>query len=370
MKKFSKFFLVFFVALLLTGCISSDDSDYTVDRKRDFNDIFTIGLTGGLGGTIQAGPALIGGLFSGSASNNKKMKAQGTGFCMQKNTYDRIHWARNKNFHAYSLGLSFAIPANQHAWSYYTQFEGGGGFILPGPFIGFNPGELLDWSLGYFGIDIYDDDIGLPPTFEEDLLALNQFFIENNGNLSLTDKEQTVVCHEYENARVYQFKNYSLAIFPLYWQKYGVYDFIVFVNDSVPHCERLSNFGINENYNSQNPIFNAKYKIGFFDKFLGDKIPSFNNIKIKRFNNDGTVHWDYRDIERNNGEDRYIYEKLTGIRIYGNFDVQGIKKVNLVNSDTSNDFQNTDYIISDLISKKEIKITLPVNHKFKHNKSK
>ena len=237
-----------------------------------------------------------------------------------------------------------------------------------GPFIGFNPGELLDWSLGYCGIDIYDDDIGAPPTFEDDLLALNQFFINHSGNLSLTDQEQTVLCYEYENARVYEFENYSLAVFPLYWQKYGVYDFIVFVNDSIPHCEQLTGVCASDNYNSQNPIFNAKYKIGFFYKFLGNEIPNLKNIKIKRVNDDGAVYWDYRDIERKNGEDRYIYEKLTGIRIYGNFDVQGIKETDIVNSDTTRSYQNNDYMLSDLVSKKEIKITLPINHKL--NKSK
>ncbi len=359
-----KFFSVLFTIVLLTGCISSDDSDYTVDRKRDFNDIFHTGVMLGVGGKAQTGPInlSLGLLLTHLTERKIKIISAGIG-SEEKYLYEKINWARNKNYKAVSIaGISYAEPLNQNIANYYTQFDAGFGTPLGGLYFGFNPGELLDWSLGYFGVDVYDDNIGLPSTFEDDLLALNQFFINHSGNLSLTDQEQTVLCYEYENARVYEFENYSLAVFPLYWQKYGVYDFIVFVNDSIPHCERLTNFGtIRPKYNPQNLVFNAKDKVGFFDKFIGDKISKRENNGHHRKYDDGSINKDYTDIEHKNGEDTYIQNRLAIIRIYGNFDVSGIKKIDHINSDTTRSYQNNDYMLSDLVSKKEIKITLPVN---------
>ncbi|UDQ96964.1 hypothetical protein AAEX28_07895 [Lentisphaerota bacterium WC36G] len=383
MKRFLDIFVMLFMIALFPGCMSinENDSDYTVDRKRDFNDIFTLGGIGLPGGKVQAGPILLNMTlflpFRGrDFTSNSYLFGEGAGIAgMELVPYEKINWARNKNYKAISIaGISYAEPLNQNIWSYYTKFEGGAGIPLAGPYLGFNPGELLDWSLGYFGIDIYDDDIGLPPTFEKDLLALNKFFIENNGNLSLTDDEQTVICHEYENARVYEFENYSLAVFPLYWQKYGVYDFIVFINDSIPKCERLTNFGAGSpKYNPNNPIFTAKYKVGFFNKFLGNELPNIENNEHHRNHDNGSINKDYTDIEHKNGEDTYIKNKLAVTRLYGNFDIPGIKKVNLVNSDITNprnNFQNNYYIIGDLQSEKSIKITLPINHNLQQDKSK
>jgi len=41
--------------------------------------------------------------------------------------------------------------------AYFTQIEVAAGVIV-GVRIGFNPGELLDFIFGWFGIDIYNDD--------------------------------------------------------------------------------------------------------------------------------------------------------------------------------------------------------------------
>ncbi len=49
---------------------------------------------------------------------------------------------------------------------YYTQLEVAGGLGYTAR-VGFNPGELLDFVLGWTGIDIFGDDVGLPPTEEE-----------------------------------------------------------------------------------------------------------------------------------------------------------------------------------------------------------
>ncbi|UDQ98290.1 hypothetical protein AAEX28_15080 [Lentisphaerota bacterium WC36G] len=375
MKKFFNIFLISFLVVSLTGCVSNNDSDYTVDRKRDFDDIFQTDFMIGAGGKAQVGIInLAAGILSTHFTNRKIEISSTLGslglMSIEKYSYDKINWARNKNYTSFNLGLSYAQPTNQSALNYYSEFGAGFGTPVGGFYLGFNPGELLDWSLGYFGIDIYDDDIGLPPTFEEDLLALNKFFLKNNGNLSLTDKEQTVICHEYENARVYEFENYSLAVFPLYWQKYGVYDFMVFIDDAIPKCERLTSFGAgNPKYNPNNPIFKTKYRIGFLDKFLGNELPKTENKGRHRSYDDGSINNNYTDIDHKNGEDTYIKNKLAVIRLYGNFNAPGIKKVELVNSDINSLINNDKtYIIGELQSKKSIKITLPINHKLNKTK--
>ncbi len=46
-------------------------------------------------------------------------------------------------------------PPNPARW---TQFEVAAG-LLGGVRLGFNPGELLDFLLGFFGADLYGDDL-------------------------------------------------------------------------------------------------------------------------------------------------------------------------------------------------------------------
>ena len=43
---------------------------------------------------------------------------------------------------------------------YFTQIEVAAGFGLVTR-VGFNPGELLDFFLGFAGVDLYDDDVEL-----------------------------------------------------------------------------------------------------------------------------------------------------------------------------------------------------------------
>jgi hypothetical protein len=44
--------------------------------------------------------------------------------------------------------------------AFYTQIELAGGALVSGR-VGVNPGELLDFVLGWFGVDIYGDDVGM-----------------------------------------------------------------------------------------------------------------------------------------------------------------------------------------------------------------
>ncbi|UDQ98341.1 hypothetical protein AAEX28_15355 [Lentisphaerota bacterium WC36G] len=370
MKRFLDIFVMLFMIALFPGCMSinENDSDYTVDRKRDFNDIFTYGIGAGIKG--QAGPFYAVIPVFETLRGNKKVQAN---FYSEKCVYNPIAWARNKQYQ--STGMFFYYPTadNQFVTSYYTQFEIGVGFILPLiPYLGFNPGELLDWGLGYWGIDIYDDDIGLAPTFEEDLLVLNKFFAEHDGNLSSTNEEQTVICHEYERCRVYNFKNYSLAVFPLYWQKYGIYDFVLSINsDNYKKQGFLISFK-QDNCSNFLRFYKTHPLIGFNNYFLGEKYCEMIAL---------TKNWNY--LEKitgtkegeffNNNEfttiDNKNSKELVRYRFMG-----FIEKKN----GTNKVFKNRDYFYNpdrgfeygELIDSKSIKIKLPINHKLKLNKTK
>jgi hypothetical protein len=67
---------------------------------------------------------------------------------------------RKKEYIAYGLYVPFVTWTRDACPSYYTQIEVaaavGVGFRL-----GFNPGELLDFVLGWTTLDIYGDDISL-----------------------------------------------------------------------------------------------------------------------------------------------------------------------------------------------------------------
>ena len=351
-----KILILIITSVLLGGCVGGNDSDYAIDRKRDFNDIFTYGLGGGA--KVQAGPFSGGFLIFQSAFGNKKIKCKYyTNLWQEKYIYDSVAWARNKQYLAVGIGFLYPIADNQFVSNYYTQFEVGAGCIIPGPYLGFNPGELLDWSLGYYGIDIYGDDIGLPPTYEQDLKDLNKFFAEHNGNLSMTNKEQTVICHERERCRVYQFENYSLAVFPLYWQKYGVHDFILFLHNDKK--ENVAHNGCKDS--SFKAILGAvknKPLVGFNNYFLNKKYPGlikrqekyrrgtlqeifFKNNKFEMVsdeNDSGLYEYHFSGFIKKEGGTNHIFKNL---------------KINI--------FYPGYFEFGDPISSKTIKITLPVN---------
>mgnify|MGYP001768292823 CR=1 FL=1 len=179
----------------MTGCAST--GSYFVDRGRDAADIFTATVGVGLGTQARVGPIHAGlglfmegsGLRGGALQKNTK-----AGFSLDldgalfpapspcgKNPYftssafnaEGVAKTRGKGFFA---GSSFPfittelwpIPENdmdyeRHNLSrqdipYFTQIDlflaVAGGFRL-----GFNPGELLDFILGWTTIDIFKDDL-------------------------------------------------------------------------------------------------------------------------------------------------------------------------------------------------------------------
>ena len=210
MNKIIQLILAALVAATVSGCAST--GGYWSDRGRDAADIFTVTSGGGIGagarvGPVTASPLLVfwemAGLRGGQYfkvgelnpvinSNEPHMESfdggwfglYGQSFYADSDTYQIIphEWfqrlkMRGKGFagecwHKETLALPFFVWAKKmpyrpyyapddgtaYPYYYYTQFEAvaavGGGIR-----IGFNPGELLDFLMGFAGTDIMGDDV-------------------------------------------------------------------------------------------------------------------------------------------------------------------------------------------------------------------
>lgn len=183
MKKLLHAVLALLVAAGVTGCAST--GGYFVDRGRDAKDIFTASCGMGYGAKARVGPVRAGllivleetgGLRGGDfAPFGRKPKLHSqfpsdvdlTVFSFEMAGSDVWPTAglRGKSFAALGLlGLSgvFCNATNGVVWRqsipYYTQVElvlGLGSHLR----LGFNPGELLDYVLGWTTIDIFKDDL-------------------------------------------------------------------------------------------------------------------------------------------------------------------------------------------------------------------
>lgn len=157
--------LVAMIPLLLTGC------GYMRDRWADAKDVFTLGVGPGIGAVARVGPLQtgLGATADMVALANGEWAIGGLGICGVMDTSpvmacaavigtssDGAGEARRKNFDV----LHAIVPIHTDHWPsapYYTQIEISGGALLS-VHVGFNPGELLDFVLGWVGIDIYRDD--------------------------------------------------------------------------------------------------------------------------------------------------------------------------------------------------------------------
>lgn len=195
-------------ACVLGGCASA--GTYLSQRGRDAADIFTLTLGVGDGAIVRAGPVHVsaivtsdlmglkgGQLFSNGNDlmhNEQKLaflpiprsqdwatrrreldedeklraKAEGVEWKREKPRWEPNRFGsdifrqeqgepcdvRGKNFMA-SSAFPFWVAADNPA--YYSQIEVAGGILLSVR-AGFNPGELLDFVLGWVGVDIYRDD--------------------------------------------------------------------------------------------------------------------------------------------------------------------------------------------------------------------
>lgn len=174
--KFNSGFLVLTLALLSCGCAST--SRYLADRRNDLADIVTCTVGTGVGAKARVGPLQVaifrnrdraglrgGHLFFGTEPGRDihetalplPVLAHGAA------SYEYLIFAesedlRDKSYNANGLPL---ITLGNEPY-YYTEVEvavGLGGTLR----VGVNPGEAVDFLLGWFRIDIYRDDLlGVP----------------------------------------------------------------------------------------------------------------------------------------------------------------------------------------------------------------
>lgn len=161
--------------VLTTGCATSP---YLTDRARDAADIFTVSAGYGVGAKARVSCLNLGLLF-----DTEPVGLRGGGLYRQQNGDEVADFAallfygdsfvvtgpqadRNKTFVApYFAFIPFFMAAPKPSDAYYWQIEAVAA-LGPAVRLGFNPGELLDFLLGWTTLDIFDDDIGLttPPT--------------------------------------------------------------------------------------------------------------------------------------------------------------------------------------------------------------
>lgn len=171
--------------LFTTGCATSP---YLTDRARDAADIFTVTHGVNFGAKARVGP-IHAGLLLGFDSFGLRAGQFDWNYWDQGNfgsvtDFDvtflsqeefSVPWltiARDRGKQLRSGGLccialpDYAISPDRPLSArakipYYTQVEVAGGFFIVGARAGFNPGELVDFLLGWTTLDIFDDDIGL-----------------------------------------------------------------------------------------------------------------------------------------------------------------------------------------------------------------
>jgi hypothetical protein len=165
------------VSALGSGCAST--GGYFADRGRDAADVLTV--AGGLGAGVKArvGPFALGlvyhreaiGLRGGALYNNLSfddnigdvhLAVLGhetfSPYRYPKNIWEQ----RKKRYYTpyLILPMPIACPSSQkiETLAYLTQIEAVIG-LGPSIRLGFNPGELLDFILGWSTIDIFNDDL-------------------------------------------------------------------------------------------------------------------------------------------------------------------------------------------------------------------
>ena len=170
------------LSVLCSGCTTTG---YVGDRMRDAGDVFTATVGMGAGAKTRVGPIQVGvlynidmwglrggdfgpvpwyetctrdGLFPIPARWIRYPLIDAGPFGEERfacNCKQDVSWQRGKSF-AGTAPIPFLGLSKQP--EYYTQIE-----VVLGAFgtlrLGFNPGELLDFILGWTTIDIYSDDL-------------------------------------------------------------------------------------------------------------------------------------------------------------------------------------------------------------------
>jgi hypothetical protein len=196
MKRIFQYPLVIMLAALLSGCATP----YMRDRVNDAKDIVSIGIASGSGAKARASALSFGLLvednWSAGLRGGTFYVVENPEKCIENDPSPMVHdvqilflgeekfktpdaTLRNKSFRATSLLqgdagmanwayllppscladiLPFPLSVTPRVPHYYTQLEvvAGLGLTLR---VGFNPGELLDFILGWATIDIFNDDL-------------------------------------------------------------------------------------------------------------------------------------------------------------------------------------------------------------------
>ena len=169
----------------MTGCAAS----YWTDRGRDAADIFTVTVGVGGGAKARAGP-IHGGLFVGqdkaglrggearsySVSGCEVFGIMSTEYTVLSAEGFGYGADRGKDYGARGYPLvSFVVAEdegpliagkNGALHSYYTQLEVAVG-VLGTVRLGLNPGEFMDFILGFTTIDVFNDDLAAANGQEE-----------------------------------------------------------------------------------------------------------------------------------------------------------------------------------------------------------
>jgi hypothetical protein len=194
MKKMIEIIAAVFVIAGMTGCASS--SRYFADRGRDTADIFTATAGVGLGAKARIGPLGVGMILAGEFTGLKggtllhldkkdecfemypvlnpcPASAGGSLGGFGGETYDlratnSMPRIRGKCYRALSSTPLVVLPLGETTMNgpsilrgfhpFYTQIEVSAACVV-GIKLGFNPGELLDFTLGWTTIDIFNDDL-------------------------------------------------------------------------------------------------------------------------------------------------------------------------------------------------------------------
>jgi len=191
MKKTIQIVVAVIVIANMTGCASP----YMTDRRHDAADIFTATLGVGGGAKFRGGPFGLGLMFNPDCIGLKggELMTHWTSFpsfhdvftSSSKPNGGDVHYLllggeegnssayakmRNKDYLSfYFLGIPMPTspcPAPKYPPSYWTQIDIAAG-IGRNVKLGLNPGELLDFILGWTTIDIYNDDLEARKNREE-----------------------------------------------------------------------------------------------------------------------------------------------------------------------------------------------------------
>jgi hypothetical protein len=190
MKRLAQIVAFMTFVVVMTGCAST--KAYLVDRGRDAEDMVTATIGAGVGAKARVGPVHVGLLASfdgmgmrggnfGVYDSFKTIGLDTTLSCVDVFYCDTTTKQRHKDYTAETYlsesgksefmpdphgGVPFIcvprcdarVKPPQTCPYYYTQIEA---VLAVGPSvrIGCNLGELVDFLLGWFGVDIFDDDI-------------------------------------------------------------------------------------------------------------------------------------------------------------------------------------------------------------------